>query len=88
MNHRIQAKHGLITLCPETYCALKTLLLKVSIEYPGQTDGRGITKKYADELDAKLIEEMTASLKEKVEEFVHELKPHRTFVFESNSKVK
>lgn len=88
MNHRIQAEHGLTTVCPKIFCALKTLLLKASIEYPGQCDGRGITKYLADELDTLLIEKMTASLKEKVEEFVHKLKPHHTFVFESDSKVK
>ena len=83
LGHRIKAKHGIVKLCPETYCPLVTLLLKASIEYPAQTDGHGITKDEADELDAQLIEEMTASLKEKIETFVHKLKPHRTFVFES-----
>lgn len=82
MTYCLNETEGGDELCPDSYCPMKTLHLKLGVIYEAQHDGRSWSKDFVEECESNLIEKIIEDLKPRIELFVRKTKPYDCHVFD------
>jgi hypothetical protein len=64
-----------VVLNPDTYCPMKSAVIRLNISYEAQHDGKSWSDEFVKEQTDELIDTIMADMRDKVAEYVREVNP-------------